>query len=51
MYSKFENDADDIYSSNATAKTTWREHEKPHHNMQMIRYIEEEEDPNRSNLI
>ena len=51
MYSRLENDAGDAYPGNATAGTAWEKCEGSHHNMKMVRYIEEKEDADRSNLI
>ena len=51
VYSEVENDAGDAYPYDATAGTAGDEHEEPHHNMQMVRHIEEEEDADRSDLI
>ena len=51
VYSELENDAGDAYPGDATTGTAWEVHEGPHHNMQMVRHMEEEEDADRSDLI
>ena len=51
VYSELENDAGDAYLGDATAGTAWEVYEGPHHNMQMMRHMEEEEDADRSDLI
>ena len=51
MYSKLENDANDMYLGDTTATTTWEVHEEPHHNMQIACYIKNEEDVNKNIMI
>jgi len=45
------NDACDAYNDATAGTAKGREHEEPHHNLQMVRHIEEEEDADRSHLI
>ena len=50
-YNKVENNANDACDAYNDATAKEREHEEPHHNLQMVRHIEEEEDADRSHLI
>lgn len=51
VYSKLENHTGDAYLGDATAETAWEIYEGPHHNMQIVRYMEEEKDADKSDLI
>lgn len=51
MYSNWENNMDDAYLGNATAKSAWEKYEIPYYNIQMVRYIEVEKNADRNNLI
>ena len=50
-YSEVENDTCDAYKDATDGTAKGRELEGPHHNLQMVRHVEEEEDADRSQLI
>lgn len=51
VYSEVENDASNTYLDDTIAGITREKYEGLYHNMQMVYYIEEEKDVDRSDLI
>ena len=50
-YNEVENDAYDAYDDATAGTAKGREHEVPHHNLQIVRHVEEEEDADKTQLI